>query len=266
MLRRLNGQRNRRRCPLPRRWRRQPGQPPVREGLTPDGGKGDSRKDGVEHAEADPDAASCSPFPDKGRKSGRDGDKNRLPSQAQREEDGTCDHGDPAEDIGSGRCARRGDDVRPLIVDQCGSDRHDRAKSRSAVPHDANTTAARTIPETIRRPSSLMRNRRRHRKARPRRSDACGRGTDRERRESGAVEIGPEARKEDEFGIGRLPEQEIRQALLAARADDQVRIRNAGRVERRADRLLADRPADRSRRRDTPAAIADRTGDFVAAP
>ena len=36
---------------------------------------------------------------------------------------------------------------------------------------------------------------------------------------------------EDQVAIGRLPEQEIRQALLAAGADDQVGIGNVGRVE-----------------------------------
>ncbi len=44
------------------------------------------------------------------------------------------------------------------------------------------------------------------------------------RRELGGVEIGPEHIQEDQLGIGALPEEEIRQALLSARADQQIRV------------------------------------------
>ena len=43
------------------------------------------------------------------------------------------------------------------------------------------------------------------------------------------VEIGPQDRQEHEFGVGRLPEQEIRQPHFAGRADDEVRIGNVRR-------------------------------------
>jgi hypothetical protein len=42
------------------------------------------------------------------------------------------------------------------------------------------------------------------------------------------AEIGPQHFLEDELGIGRLPEQEVRDALLAGGADDEIRVRHAG--------------------------------------
>ena len=47
------------------------------------------------------------------------------------------------------------------------------------------------------------------------------------------VEVRPVGVKEDELRIGELPEQEIRQAHLAAGADQQIRIGNAVRVRGR---------------------------------
>ena len=47
-----------------------------------------------------------------------------------------------------------------------------------------------------------------------------------------AVEIGPERVDEQQFGISRLPEQEVGQALLARGADQQVERRQIGGVER----------------------------------
>ncbi len=44
-------------------------------------------------------------------------------------------------------------------------------------------------------------------------------------------EIGPEFIDENKFRIGALPQQEIRNALFAAGADEQVGIGNAGGVE-----------------------------------
>src|SRR6267378_432887 len=48
-------------------------------------------------------------------------------------------------------------------------------------------------------------------------------------------EIGPERRRHPELGVGDLPQQEVRHAHLAARADQQIGIRHALRVERAAD-------------------------------
>ena len=52
------------------------------------------------------------------------------------------------------------------------------------------------------------------------------------------VEVGPHALGEPKFGEGALPEQEIRQTLVAAGADDQVDL---GVV---AARRLGDQPAE----------------------
>ena len=57
------------------------------------------------------------------------------------------------------------------------------------------------------------------------------------RPEGGVVEIGPEFRNEDEFRIGRLPGEEVRDPLLTRSADDEVRIRDAVGVEMRARRV-----------------------------
>ena len=84
----------------------------------------------------------------------------------------------------------------------------------------------------------------------------------------GAVEIRPERRNENELAIGRLPEQEIRQPLLAAGADDEIRIRQIRRVEEAGDRsqrshLLAVEPA--GVRRLPPSAVRARTISWRAA-
>src|ERR1700748_3580592 len=55
--------------------------------------------------------------------------------------------------------------------------------------------------------------------------------------ECGAVEIRPVDRHEHELAIGGLPQQEVRQALLTAGADDHVWIGNVGRVQMRAETL-----------------------------
>ena len=49
--------------------------------------------------------------------------------------------------------------------------------------------------------------------------------------ERGTVEIRPVDRDEYQFAVGRLPEQKIRQPLLAAGADDEIGIGNVRRVE-----------------------------------
>src|SRR5690606_37025319 len=53
----------------------------------------------------------------------------------------------------------------------------------------------------------------------------------------GDGEIGPQHIGEPQFGIGRLPQQEIRQANFAAGPDQQVKRRQVRRVEVRGDRF-----------------------------
>ena len=48
-----------------------------------------------------------------------------------------------------------------------------------------------------------------------------------------AVEVRPQLVAEDELGVRRLPQEVVAQALLAARADDEVRVVHLGRVEQR---------------------------------
>src|SRR3954469_2828199 len=50
--------------------------------------------------------------------------------------------------------------------------------------------------------------------------------------------VGPQLVAEDELRVGRLPEQEVGHALLAAGPHDDVRVVHLGRVEERAQRLL----------------------------
>src|SRR5438270_10699036 len=50
-----------------------------------------------------------------------------------------------------------------------------------------------------------------------------------------AREVGPQLVAEDELGVGRLPEQVVGQALLAAGADDEVGVVHLGRVEQRGE-------------------------------
>ena len=54
------------------------------------------------------------------------------------------------------------------------------------------------------------------------------------------VEVGPEAVDEHELRVGELPEHEVRDAELAARADQQVGIGQLGRVEIRGEDVLVD--------------------------
>src|ERR1035437_7538256 len=60
-------------------------------------------------------------------------------------------------------------------------------------------------------------------------------------------EVGPQLVAEDELGVGRLPQQVVRQPALAARADDHVGVVHLGRVQARAELLFgASREAARS--------------------
>src|SRR4051812_46543471 len=47
----------------------------------------------------------------------------------------------------------------------------------------------------------------------------------------GAREIRPQRVEEDELGIRRLPQQEVRRPLFTARADEQVDVRHVGLVK-----------------------------------
>ena len=54
------------------------------------------------------------------------------------------------------------------------------------------------------------------------------------------AEVGPERVHEHELCVGELPEQEVRDAELARRTDEQIRIRHLRLVEVRAEALLVD--------------------------
>src|SRR6185369_13117670 len=56
----------------------------------------------------------------------------------------------------------------------------------------------------------------------------------------GLGKIGPERVDENELGVGRLPDQEVAQALLTAGADQQVRVGQAGGREVRCENFLVD--------------------------
>ena len=51
------------------------------------------------------------------------------------------------------------------------------------------------------------------------------------RLELGVVEVGPQRVAEIELGVGQVPQQEIADALLAAGADEEVRIRHVGELQ-----------------------------------
>src|SRR5690606_20422056 len=53
-------------------------------------------------------------------------------------------------------------------------------------------------------------------------------------------EIRPQPVDEEQLGIGRLPEQEVADALLAAGADQQIRVRNAFGEQMAPDQVLVD--------------------------
>src|SRR6202030_2023303 len=56
----------------------------------------------------------------------------------------------------------------------------------------------------------------------------------------GPVEIRPIGRNKNEFAVGRLPQQKIRQTLLPAGADQQVRVGQIRRIEMPGDRVRGD--------------------------
>src|SRR6476619_2021101 len=58
--------------------------------------------------------------------------------------------------------------------------------------------------------------------------------------EGTGVEVRPELVGEDELRVGELPQQEVRDAQLAARADEQIRVGKRRRVEVRGEHVLVD--------------------------
>ena len=79
-----------------------------------------------------------------------------------------------------------------------------------------------------------------------------------------AVEVRPVFRNEHQLRIGCLPEKEIRQPLLAAGADDQVGIGNAGGIQARIDRLRVDIFRPHPARRHVSSQPGGNAGDLVA--
>ena len=59
-------------------------------------------------------------------------------------------------------------------------------------------------------------------------------------RRSPRAEVGPERVGEHELGVRRLPEHEVRDPPLTGGADQQVDVRQLGRIEPRGDRVLVD--------------------------
>ena len=55
-----------------------------------------------------------------------------------------------------------------------------------------------------------------------------------------AAEVWPQHIREDELAVGELPQQEVRDAVLAGRANHHVGVRHAWLVQVLADRLLGD--------------------------
>src|SRR5262245_32561526 len=79
------------------------------------------------------------------------------------------------------------------------------------------------------------------------------------------VELRPVNRHEHEFAVSSLPQQKVRQALLTAGADNEIRIGNPRRVETLVEHLVVDRVW-----RDPPGSnilrdVARRTHNLVAA-
>src|SRR5436189_5964966 len=62
--------------------------------------------------------------------------------------------------------------------------------------------------------------------------------------ESCRVEVGPQAFGEKELGVGKLPQQEVADSLLAAWADEQVRLRRVGHRKIRGQMLFGDAARD----------------------
>src|SRR6185295_4388318 len=85
---------------------------------------------------------------------------------------------------------------------------------------------------------------------------ACPPGELRKGRVEGVrSEVRPEHIAHVQLGVGRLPDEEVREALLAAGPDHEVRVRQAGRVQRAGDGRLVDRLGRGPARREAPERI-----------
>src|SRR3984893_7459543 len=80
----------------------------------------------------------------------------------------------------------------------------------------------------------------------------------------GPVEIRPIGRNKNEFAVGRLPQQKIRQALLPAGADQQARIGKIRRIEMPADHVRGDVAGAQGTRNDQRGDALCRARDFLA--
>ena len=142
----------------------------------------------------------------------------------------------------SGASDQRRDDMRSTRL--CDARRH-RPRRRRRVRHRVDVEHGLQDPVLATRP--------------PKRRSRCWYSRI-ARFERGAIEVRPIDRHEDQFAIGRLPEQEIGQALLAAGADDEIGIgqirarRGSGRRSRSSISAGARRPAPPPRRCGAPRA------------
>src|SRR5450759_1335831 len=58
--------------------------------------------------------------------------------------------------------------------------------------------------------------------------------------EMALAEVGPERGRDPDLAVGDLPEEEVRDAHFAARADEKIRVGQPGRAEARSESLLVD--------------------------
>ena len=77
-----------------------------------------------------------------------------------------------------------------------------------------------------------------------------------------AVEVGPQGVEEDHLGIGRLPEQEVRGALLPRRADKEVDVGHGRLAQVPGNGSLVDPRRLELPRRDLLSDADDRIGDL----
>ena len=130
---------------------------------------------------------------------------------------------------------RRARSARPRRPGRRCDDERDRERRR---PGSRRGCAPRGPSPCLRRGAPRLAPRRRHLSG-PRSGARGLRTRPAQRSNARAVEVGPQLVGEDQLGVGGLPQQVVGQPLLAAGADDQVGVVHLGRVEQRAERLLA---------------------------